>query len=358
MRKVITYSFLTVIAALALYLLFYPVPIEPAGFEAPANPGITGSFEKNNTLSTAELLLQDIGVGPEDITLGPDSLFYTGFADGRIISFIQEGQLVKTLANTGGRPLGMEFNAAGNLIVADEYKGLISVSMEGEITVLADSVGGKKIFFADDVTVGQDGIIWFSDATQRFHADEILQEFWELQATGRLLSYDLKTKESKVELDGLRFANGVTFGPNEDYILVNETAGLKINKVWLKGSNKGKHEILPWPLPGFPDNISYNGNGIFWVALPGMRISELEIFYNKPFLRKVIARFPQSWIYSETEAPTYGMVIGLDTLGAVVYNLQDSTGNYHSITSVNEYDGYLYLGSNVVGNIARYKMNP
>jgi hypothetical protein len=69
MKKIRAYSVLAIVSLSVLYLLFYPVPIEPAGFEAPANPGLTGPFEKNNTLSTAELLLLDIGVGPEDITL-------------------------------------------------------------------------------------------------------------------------------------------------------------------------------------------------------------------------------------------------------------------------------------------------
>jgi hypothetical protein len=39
------------------------------------------------------------------------------------------------------------------------------------------------------------------------------------------------------------------------------------------------------------------------------------------------------------------MVVGYDTAGKVVANLQDSTGHYGSISSVNEFDGKLYLGS-------------
>jgi hypothetical protein len=36
---------------------------------------------------------------------------------------------------------------------------------------------------------------------------------------------------------------------------------------------------------------------------------------------------------------------GLDHDGNVVHNLQDHTGHYHTVTSVNEADGYLWLGS-------------
>ena len=44
--------------------------------------------------------------------------------------------------------------------------------------------------------------------------------------------------------------------------------------------------------------------------------------------------------------PRYGFVLGLDVNGRVVENLQDPTGMYYdTITSVQEHDGMLYLGS-------------
>ena len=49
------------------------------------------------------------------------------------------------------------------------------------------------------------------------------------------------------------------------------------------------------------------------------------------------------------------MVIGFDTSGKVIYNLQDSIGNCYAITSVNEYDGYLYLCGGM-GYAAKYKL--
>jgi len=222
MKKNLLYSILTVITTLVLYLCLYPVPFDPVEYDYPSNPGFTGPYEKNNELSTANQLLMGIGKGPEDITIGPDSFFYTGFEDGRIVRFTQEGKLLETIVNTGGRPLGIQFDKNDNLIVADAYKGLISISLQGDVQVLADSVDGTEIYYADDLDIGKDGTIWFSDATQRHH-ENILLDYMGLQATGRLLSYNPRTKKTKVELSGLRFANGVALGPNEDYILVTET---------------------------------------------------------------------------------------------------------------------------------------
>ena len=46
-------------------------------------------------------------------------------------------------------------------------------------------------------------------------------------------------------------------------------------------------------LPGVPDGISYNGDGIFWVAFPSRRADILDNLGPKPFLRKVVMRLPQ-----------------------------------------------------------------
>jgi len=46
-------------------------------------------------------------------------------------------------------------------------------------------------------------------------------------------------------------------------------------------------------------------------------------------------------------------VIGLDANGKVVHNLQDFTGRYYTVTSVNEEDGYLWLGSLAAPGVAR-----
>ncbi|MFT6552458.1 MAG: hypothetical protein ACJA1I_002513, partial [Zhongshania marina] len=47
-----------------------------------------------------------------------------------------------------------------------------------------------------------------------------------------------------------------------------------------------------------------------------------------------------------------GFVLGLGLDGTVKFNLQSESGVYHTITSVNEYDGHLWLGSLAMPSIA------
>ena len=332
----------SIFVVILLYLLAWPVDIEPAAYIPPPNPRLKGVFEKNDQLQSTKKLLEGKGIGPEGIAISADSFLYTGYADGRIVKFSMDGNQVSEFTKTDGRPLGMQFDTSGNLIVADEYLGLLSINPRGKIEVLTDEVDGTKIFFADDLDIASNGVIYFTDASQRNH--NIEKEVWELQPTGRLISYNPSTKETKIELSNLLFANGVAISPDGDYLLVNETMGMVINKYWLKGTKKGKKEIFINELPGYPDNITFSG-GIFWLAMPSIRDNQqFEDMYEKPFIRKVVKRPPASMLKIEEAAP-HGIIIGINLEGKIVHNFQDTTGVFHHLTSAIEFDGKLYLGS-------------
>jgi len=354
MRKLLL-STLLILLVLTLYLLFYPVSFEPAAFTPPKNPGFEGVFSTNRSLEQTDFLLNGLGFGPEDIAIGPDSMLYTGFEDGRIVKFSPQGKLIATLGNTLGRPLGMKFDKSGMLIIADEYKGLISMNQLGVVTVLTDEVADTKINFADDLDITEEGVIYFSDASQRNHSDDIFREFWELQPTGRLLSYHPETQETKLELSGLRFANGIALGPQDEFLLITETVGMQIMKFWLKGPKKGQAEVFLDQLPGYPDNINFNGDNIFWLGLTSARNSAFEELYDKPFLRKVIARLPES-ISKGQEVKPMGLVVGINPAGEVLYNFQSPEGYIHDISSAIQIGDLLYLGNIGMSAVGRFRL--
>ena len=99
-----------------------------------------------------------------------------------------------TFANTGGRPLGMEFDAQDNLIVCDAHKGLLSIDPKGTVTTLATEEGGVKFGFTDDLAIAKDGTIYFTDASHKFHAPNYLADLMEHRGNGKFLKYDPATK--------------------------------------------------------------------------------------------------------------------------------------------------------------------
>lgn len=357
--KQIFYLAVGFLGLISVYLLIAPVPVDPISWSPAPSPGRTGMFEGNEALSRAERLAEGQVTGPEDTTLGPDGLLYTGLEDGRIIRFDpadpQSGAQPETVANTGGRPLGMQFDADGNLIIADALTGLLSLTPDGTLSVLTDQVAGEKLLFVDDLDIARDGTIWFSDASTRFDIHHNLLDVFESRLTGRLLTYSPATGETEVQLDNLGFANGVALAADESFVLVNETFRHRVTRLWLTGAQAGTSDLFIDNLPAYPDNISRAPDGGFWVALVAPRTDFLDTLMPYPFLRKVILRIPES--LRGTPVVPFGWVIGLSADGAVRANLQDPTGHYSTITSVNETDGVLYLGSLTGSAVGRLKIS-
>jgi sugar lactone lactonase YvrE len=359
MWRKLFWGFGGVIVAVVLYLSFWPVPVDPVAWEAPPNPGYEGPFAQNDRLKPIEGLPIGGNHGPEDVALDSQGRIYAATHEGRIVRLEADGSNPQNWVETGGRPLGIDFDAAGNLIVADAYRGLLAVSAEGRIQELATSADGVPIRYADDVDVAADGKIYFSDASTKFGAREwggtyeaSLLDIMEHGGYGRLLVFDPATGKARTLLEGLNFANGVTVSHDQDYVLVNETGSYRVIRYWIDGPQEGKSEPLIEALPSFPDNISAGQDGRYWVALISPRQPILDRFSGTPFMRKVIQRMPA---FLRPEAKPYGHIIAIDGEGRVVMDLQDPNGAYPINTSVTETDGYLYIGSLMAPVLGRLK---
>ncbi|MFC1970545.1 SMP-30/gluconolactonase/LRE family protein [Chloroflexota bacterium] len=328
---------------LAIYLLFWPVPMDPVAWTPPEPPTLTGTYEPNNRLAAVERLGEGACIGPEDVVVDTQDRIYSGMQNGRILRFKSDGTSPEVFADTGGRPLGLHFDRDGNLVVADAYKGLLSISPDGAIKTLSTEESGFPFRLTDDVDIAADGTIYFSDASFKFPIDKDMLDMLEHRPNGRLLAYDPRTKTTRLLLDELYFANGVAVSPDQSFILVAETGMARVKRYWLAGPKKGKSDIFIDDLPGYPDNISSNGKDTFWLALGSVRDPGMEGLLPHPFLRKIIVRLPQFLL---PDLQPYGFVLGLDLGGRVVYNLQNPSGeSYSFISSAQEHQGMLYLGS-------------
>lgn len=332
---------------LLAYLLAWPVEVDPVAWEAPKDEGYTGQFAQNQQLSQIQRIELDNQIGPEDLALSQDGKIYFALLSGDIQYLDKEGG-IHTWVNTGGRPLGIEFDQQGNLLVADAFKGLLQVSPSGEITTLVSEVDGISVNYADDVDVASNGKIYFSDASTKFHASQYgtfeasLLDINEHGGHGRLVEYDPTTKQSVTILDGLNFANGVTISHDQNWVLVNETGTYRVLKVGINETNKGQVKTLIENLPGFPDNISRGNHGLYWLGLVSPRSAPLDMLSGSAFLREVVQRLPE---FMRPKAKHFGHIVAVNDQGKVVHNLQDPLGMYGHTTGALEVGNDLYVSS-------------
>ena len=337
-----------------VYIVSQTPPIDPAAYSPPAKPPLTGVLAPNDLLNKAELLAQGKINGPEEVAVDAQGRIYGGTQDGKVMRLLPDGRL-ETFAVTTGRPLGMQFDREGNLIVCDSYKGLLSISPVGKINILAQSINGVPFKFTDALDISSQGVIYFTDASNKYGQNEYLYDLLEARPHGRLMCLNPATGEIRILLSGLFFANGVALSSREDFVLVNETYRYRIIRYWLKGPQAGTKEVFLDNLPGFPDNITSNRRGTFWLALFTVRNDTVDLLHPYPFLKSLLSRLPKAlW----PKPKPYGLVLALDESGRIVQSLQEPTGKHlWEITSAREYGGYLYLGSLHADRIGRYKLD-
>ncbi|XDD49612.1 SMP-30/gluconolactonase/LRE family protein [Leptospira sp. WS92.C1] len=333
-----------------------PSPIDPLAYIPPEPPPMEGAYAPNDFLLESELIGLGKLQGPEDMEVDDAGNIYASCQNGKVIHISPDGN-IKAHAATLGRPLGSKLLSDGRLILADADKGLLEIGTKGEIKVLSTEMDAVPFRFTDDLDISKDGVIYFSDASDKYGSQDYLYDLMEARPHGRLLKYDPSTGKTEVLLKELYFANGVALSQNEDFVLVNETYRYRIRRYWLKGPEAGKSDFFIENLPGFPDNISTDGNGTFYLALFTVRNSLLDkLLHPHPVLKSFVAKLPK---FLWPKARPYGFVLLLDENGMPLRSFQETSGEHlKAITSVKYKNGFLYLGSFYNDRIGKYKLNP
>lgn len=354
-RKVVGVT-VAIVAAAAVYLSFWPVPVEPVSWQASVPPGYTGAHAPNTRLSGLRTI--DIGseTGPEHIAIGSDGKLYAAMTSGNLLRMELDGEKQEVFANTGGRVLGFDFDAQGRMIAADAMKGLLAIAADSSVTVLTDHVSSDDpIRYANSVVVAPDGTIYFTDSSTRFapaqwvgtYAASVL-DIMEQSATGRILAYDPSIATTRIVARGLSFANGIALSADGQTLFVNETGRYRVWKIDGRArdldvqSGSPQAKVLLDNLPGYPDNLMRGRDGRIWVGLVKPRNPAADSLAEKPFLRKVLLRLPQSFL---PLGESYGHVFAIDEDGRVTDDLQDPSGAYPETTGATETADRLYIQS-------------
>ncbi|CAL4915378.1 unnamed protein product [Urochloa decumbens] len=276
-----------VVLAVALYSPqgFSPAPMPP---EYSYGPDVTAPRHEARALERSERVGEGRLPGPEDLAYdAAGGWLYTGCADGWVRRVSVPGGDVEDWARTGGRPLGVVLAADGGLVVADADIGLLKVSPEREVALLTDAAEGVKFALTDGVDVAADSTIYFTDASYKYNLANHMTDILEARPHGRLLSFDPATGRTAVLARDLYFANGVAMSPDQSSLIYCETVVRRCSRYHITGDKKGTVEKFIDNLPGVPDNIRYDGEGRYWIALSAVTSqissshqSSLDFFFS------------------------------------------------------------------------------
>ena len=358
---------LLAVVAIALYLAFWPAPIDPVAWTPKEDPGMeSGLYAPTATMDDAKLIELGGPDGPEDFAPGPDGAIYTAAHGGEIIRYDPASGEVKIVARTDGRPLGIDFGPDGVLYIADAYLGLYALDLfsagaDKKAKLLTNEAAGLPILYADDLAVAGRKI-YFSDASTKFGAKASggtlagsILEILEHRKTGRVLEYDLDSGETTVLATELSFPNGVEISPDGSHIVVAETGEYRLVKIGLEGADRGKISVLIDGMPGFPDNVEIGPDGLYWVGVTSPRIPLMDNLAGWPGLRKVVTRLPAIFRPGPLK---YGMVVAIDEAGAVRASVQDATGRIWTTATALRTEDALYISRLSGPNFAKISPPP
>ena len=315
--------------------------ISPRRWTPPAAPTNEGRTARTSELAIKRRLPTG-GHGPEDVRIDADGRIVTGLADGAIVRLDADTGAREVVGNTRGRPLGVLPSADGSVLVCDDRRGLLRMASDGAVTVLAGSVDGQPIIFASNVVEGADGTIWFTTSTSRWHVEHFDGDIIEHSCTGKLIRV---TPDGEVTtlVPGLAFGNGLVLAPDGGSLLYAETAAYRVMRYWLTGPRAGRSEPFVDDLPGFPDNMSRGADGLLWVAMAAPRNGLLDRILPLPgVLRLVVWNLP-SVLRPAPERISW--VMAFDEDGVLVHDLRSTTADYHFVTAVVERGDELVLSS-------------
>lgn len=170
------------------------------------------------------------------------------------------------------------------------------------------------------------------------------------------------------------FANGIALSPNEDFIVISETAASRISRYYLKGAKAGETDVFIDRLPGATDNLTPDADGL-WVPLVQAVDSENPALWqsaaNAPLVRKFLVRslalielpfkvieniYPNFYTQMIVHkighfeslaglAPARQTILRLDWNGKIIGSLHGFDKSVHGVAHVIEDGDYLYLGS-------------
>ncbi|KAJ4758616.1 Strictosidine synthase [Rhynchospora pubera] len=246
---------------IAIFVAFHPCIVVAYETKSIDTPGSISKLKLNKT------------VGPESVEFDPSGLGpYTGVSNGRILkwqgnwtdfaynSMYRDRDCVENRNESKcGRPLGLRFNdVTGNLYVADAYLGLLSVGPKGGLVdVLATEAEGVPFKFLNGLDVDQlTGDVYFTDSS-----DHIVR----------------------------------------------------------RGPKTGTFELFV-DLPGYPDNITRDPRGGYWVAMSNLKGGDLA-----------------------GAAPEHPVAFRLDQDGNILEALNGGVTTF--ISEVHEKNGLLWIGS-------------
>jgi gluconolactonase len=181
------------------------------------------------------------------------------------------------------KPIGLAVGSADTLWVAATLPepAVLRVSLGGTVEVFSKSADGKAFLHPNDLCFGPDGKLYVTDSGMRPEEWEkdggVRPDYVDASYDGRVYQIDVHTGQARIVDSGIRFTNGIAFGPGGDLFVNEMVTGNVYRYRFGRGSEPGRREFMgnvlerPWSGEGFrgPDGMCFDSYGSCYCAVYG-----------------------------------------------------------------------------------------
>jgi len=222
---------------------------------------------------------------PEGPVLLPDGSWLVvemGADRGCVTHISPDGKTKRVIAKTG-RPNGLAVDRGGIIWVAEsQVPSLLRLTMDGKVEVFLTECDGEPFLFPNDLAFGPEGDLYMTDSGILIGdfapGGKVRPDYMTAPMDGRVYKINVKTREIRKLDSGMRFTNGIAFGPDK-HLYVNEMITATVYRYqWRDGEIISGREVFgnvadpdsPADMR-FPDGQKFGANGYLYVAVFGQR---------------------------------------------------------------------------------------
>jgi gluconolactonase len=196
-------------------------------------------------------------------------LLWSDIPNNRILRYDDCSGAVSVFRQPSNFANGLARDRQGRLVACEHLTRRITrTEYDGTVTVLADRWQGKRLNSPNDVVVGRDGGVWFTDPLFG------ISGHWEgepadSETPWAVYRIDPQSGALERKIDDLAAPNGLAFSPDEKLLYVVESRATPHRKIWqydvdAAGGLANKRLYVDAQGPGAYDGIAVDAKGNVW----------------------------------------------------------------------------------------------
>lgn len=226
------------------------------------------------------ILMEGLSIPEGPVVLPDGSWLVVEMGEDRgCVSRLSDNFKTRTELAKTGRPNGLAIDGDLNIWVAESNPpALLRMDLAGKVETILTASPDGPFLFPNDLCFGPDGKLYFTDSGVTFldfaPGGVVVENYLSLTYDGRVYRMDVDTYELETLATGIKFTNGLAFGPGDKHLYVAETITGDIIRYDWSPAGLGAPEIFgntiapdaPEGIKG-PDGMAFDTSGNLYVAV-------------------------------------------------------------------------------------------